>query len=454
MNRPQHVHNSPRRQQGLATLVVVMVLFFIVSLVAAYTSRNMIFEQKTSANQYRSTQAMAAAESGVDWALAMLNGGRIDDDCDFDAAARSFRERYLDFEVVAGRETGALLVNPDHTGNLPTCVIEGTTMTCKCPFDANLDPAAVGAGPQSAFRVRLLQNNPTRPGVVRVRARGCTRLDVANDGCLDLDHGRAATGDGLAEVTVLAALRSGLATPPSAAVTARQNVTPGALGALRVINRDPQTNGITVDAGGAAVPALILAESLPGTPGESSVVGGDSALSTLETVVAGGLSANERMFVSQFGMSRQTYAQQPGLRSCPTPPAGNCTAADINALLAQNPGRIVWVAGNLSLDADVGTPAAPALLVIDGDTLTLSAGVHITGYVYLTGGLAANPVTINLPDASTDITGALVSENSLVTVSAGGASQLTVTYEPAVLNTLRTTYGSFVRVPGSWKDWN
>jgi hypothetical protein len=174
----------------------------------------------------------------------------------------------------------------------------------------------------------------------------------------------------------------------------------------------------------------------------------------LETVVAGGLSADERMFVSQFGMSRQTYAQQPGLRSCPTPPAGNCTAADINALLAQNPGRIVWVAGNLSLDADVGTPAAPALLVIDGDTLTLSAGVHITGYVYLTGGLAANPVTINLPDASTDITGALVSENSLVTVSAGGASQLTVTYDPAVLNTLRTTYGSFVRVPGTWRDWN
>ncbi|MBK7062382.1 MAG: hypothetical protein IPH51_18705 [Rubrivivax sp.] len=35
----------------------MMVLFFIMSLVAAYTSRNLIFEQRTSANQLRSTQA-------------------------------------------------------------------------------------------------------------------------------------------------------------------------------------------------------------------------------------------------------------------------------------------------------------------------------------------------------------------------------------------------------------
>ena len=47
-------------QRGVATLAVVMVLFFIIALTAAYTSRNMIFEQKTSANQYRSTLAFEA----------------------------------------------------------------------------------------------------------------------------------------------------------------------------------------------------------------------------------------------------------------------------------------------------------------------------------------------------------------------------------------------------------
>ena len=49
-----------RPTRGAATLIVVMLLFFIMSMVAAYTSRNLIFEQRTSANQYRSSQAFEA----------------------------------------------------------------------------------------------------------------------------------------------------------------------------------------------------------------------------------------------------------------------------------------------------------------------------------------------------------------------------------------------------------
>ncbi|MFY7949505.1 MAG: pilus assembly PilX family protein, partial [Gemmatimonas sp.] len=64
---------NARRQQGAATLVVVMVLFFIISMVAAYTSRNMIFEQRTGANLYRASQSFEAAEAGMNWALMMLN---------------------------------------------------------------------------------------------------------------------------------------------------------------------------------------------------------------------------------------------------------------------------------------------------------------------------------------------------------------------------------------------
>jgi Tfp pilus assembly protein PilX len=98
----RHRHRASRcngypPQRGAAALVVVMVLFFIVALVAAYTSRNLIFEQRTSANQYRSTQAFEAAEAGIDWALAMLNGGRIDAACrahtDASTTDDSFRQR-------------------------------------------------------------------------------------------------------------------------------------------------------------------------------------------------------------------------------------------------------------------------------------------------------------------------------------------------------------------------
>ena len=83
------------RQSGAASLIVVMILFFILSLVAAYTNRSLIFEQRTASNQYRSTQALEAAEAGVEWALAMLNSGRITATCapSVTVADPSFRQR-------------------------------------------------------------------------------------------------------------------------------------------------------------------------------------------------------------------------------------------------------------------------------------------------------------------------------------------------------------------------
>ena len=74
----------------------------------------------------------------------------------------------------------------------------------------------------------------------------------------------------------------------------------------------------------------------------------------------------------------------------------------------------------------------------------------------MTGG-TTDTSTIELPDTATGITGALVAEGRLLTNYSGGApaatSFLTVTYDAAALQLLRTTYGSWVRLPGSWRDF-
>ena len=472
----------PRQvQHGVATLAVVMVLFFIIAMTAAYTSRNMIFEQKTSANQYRSTLAIEAAEAGIEWTLAQLNGGLVNDSCGSGSPTVSFQQRYLqitdDLALAsngrvlnrAGRPTGAV-------GNWPACVFDGSSWNtpahCACPNDTAATPSAVsGSDILPAFRVWLAHPAPAqliaRPGVVAMQVNGCTKLPAsAGERCLDLDP-QGDVGDGLATLRLLLALRSALVAPPPAAVTARQGLTHDtdvSNPKLVVVNRDLRTNGVTVTAGGAVNKDRLTAVSLPGVPGELAIVDSDDKLEALAMVApaAGSLSANERMFVSQFGMTRQTYLEQPGLRRCPSPPSTTCTAADINALLAQHPGRAIWVDGNLSLEANatVGTTAAPALLVIDGISLTLGSNVDITGFVYLTGRTppagAPAAVTVNLPTAPTTITGALVSETSLLIFYAGTPAptdELTVTYSPAVLNTLRVGYGSWVRVPGSWRDF-
>ena len=101
----RHRRAVARRESGAASLIVVMVLFFLMSLVAAYTSRNLIFEQRTSVNQYRATQAYEAAEAGLEWALTLLNSGRIGADCLETGAATtdtSFRQRYLAIDADTG----------------------------------------------------------------------------------------------------------------------------------------------------------------------------------------------------------------------------------------------------------------------------------------------------------------------------------------------------------------
>ncbi len=216
-----------RRQRGAATLVVVMLLFFIVSMVAAYTNRNLIFEQRTGVNQYRSTQGMEAAQAGLEWAKGMLNHGRIDNACQSstNVANTTFRERYLlvdsDGNFTARGTTGAAPTNIA-TQLTPTCVYNGSGWNCNCP-DAGapvLAPPA-GADINPAFRIRIgVASGGFVPGMVRIEAVGCTRL---SEDCLAFSA-PGAVNEGRALVSELVSLVGGLPRPPMAALTSGANV--------------------------------------------------------------------------------------------------------------------------------------------------------------------------------------------------------------------------------------
>lgn len=423
----------PARQRGAAALVVVMVLFFVVSLVAAYTSRNLIFEQRTSANMARSAQAYEAAEAGLEWALAMLNAGRIDGSCQAPATDTTFRERYLELQP-----NGNLAVRARPGGGWPTCVFNGTAWQCLCPDATNpalAEPTGVGTFP--AFRVRFVATPQTavRPGTVVLQANGCTRLGSAPGACLDFPA-RAQAGEGLATVSVVVALTGGLATPPSSPLTARDGIDVTVSGTLRSVNLDLASSGLTLSAGGPiAVPAAAV-ETIPGTPPETSIVENDPALAALADTP---LDRN-RLFATFFGVWRETHDAQATVLRCQDP----CGLSDLANLWAANPARTVHVAGDLTIDAALGSPANPVLLVVDGN-LTVSNAGSVHGLVYLAG----NRVDFS---GTTDWAGALVSAGNLVLNAAGGTDRLTFTYDAAVIDRLRRTHGSFARVPGSWRD--
>lgn len=485
MKRPPLDYGHVAAQRGAASLVVVMLLCFVLSLTAAYAGRNLIFEQKTSANQLHSTTAFEAAEAGIEWTLAQLNGGLIDDRCTDTWPTTSFQQRYLSIDASTGLVAQAPRAVGDASPRLwPTCVFNGADWDCTCPVAAEAEPAAPsGAGPHPAFRVWPATPEPTlaavppahaasspwvaihpaRAGFVPINSVGCTRLPAAGETCLEFVPG-SDMGEGIAYQRAILVLRSGLAMPPTAAVTAGRAVAPAPAPAppLRVVNTDRRSGGFSVHYAEAGLvptldPSRFVVETVAGTPPALSFRP-DSGLADLATVAPASappappsLTGGERVFVSVFGMKRATYRQQPGLRVCPQP----CAATDVNLLMQHNPDRIIWVEGNLRVNADIGAGGPPALLIVNGDTITLDADHTVRGLVYITGNGSATS-TLELPDAPTRIEGALVAEGDLVTHYAGppaNGSQLTVAYDAAALDRLRLNVGSWVRLGAAWRDF-
>jgi len=414
-----------QRERGAAALLVVVVLFFILAMVTAYAGRNLIFEQRTSINNQRAAQAFEAAESGLDMSIGLLGGGRVDDACTStpDVTQKTFRQRHLT------QDASGNFMTPGALANLrPTCMLLPDGARCSCPV-AGLPSLIVPVGGLApTFQVRF--ETIAQPGVVRAVSRGCNSIGSQCYVAPGVD-----ASDAVAEVSVLLGLNSALATPPNAALTVRNalNLTGSA---PTIVNADVPSRGTTIDAGGLITnDGAVRLSGLPGTPGSASVIASDTSLSSLD---------GDRMFVSLFGMDRDTYRTQPAAVQVPC--AGSCTTA-INTAVSQNPGRVIWVQGSATIDsAQVwGTTAQPVMLVVQGN-LTVSDNLQLVGVLYLHGGAGTNTWTTT--GGSTLIQGAVVGEGNLTV-----AGNPTVVFNPTVLRTINLTQGSMVRIPGSWRDF-
>ena len=420
--------NPPHGQRGAAALIVTMALFFAMLLVAAFANRNLVFEQRTSTNQYRSTQAFEAAEAGLEWALAQLNSPqRIGTDClaAADATAPSFRRRYL---TQATGNTGfagtTWLDGTVATPLQPSCVRTDTGWNCSCPAQGPATLVApTGRGPNPAFTLQFLAGG--KPGMVRVVSRGCTSLAGA---CVP---GSATTADASARVEVALALLPALGTPPAAPLTVRGRV--NATAALGVHNPDAASGGIALHAGAGVNAPLIRVTAPAGASMAEAWAGNDPSLAALTP---------DRFFASYFGLDKSGWKNQPMVRvlNC----SGNCGAALVEAVNAAGGSAMIWVNGDLTLEGPVvlGSPEHPVVIVVEG-AARLSGAVHLHGVVY-----GASASWDNAAPPSALLRGALIAEGDF---SGNGAADLF--YDAAVLAALKSQGGSFARVSGSWRDF-
>jgi Tfp pilus assembly protein PilX len=427
--KPTHAPSvTAQRQQGAAALVVTMLLFFAMVLVAVFVNRNLVFEQRSSANQYRSTQAFEAAEAGLEWAQAQLNNNaRLGTDClpTADPTATSFRARYLRYTRATSAFAPATWNNVGNVTALqPTCVRTDSGWSCSCPVQGGPVLAApAGNGPAPAFTLQFAAG--AKPGIVRVMATGCTRLAGA---CMP---GPTASVDATARVQTDLGLLGGLRTPPAAALTTR-----GAFDAdsatLGAHNPDPDS-GIAIHAGAGIAAGQARLTAPAGASLAGALVGNDTALANLGT---------DQLFTSYFGLDKARWKNQQIVDQVDC--GANCTAALVAAIAGAGNNPMVWVEGDLALAGPLtlGSAQQPVVIVVNG-AVRLEGAVMLYGLIY-SQALSWHRTT----GSGAVVRGALISEGDY---RGDGAPELF--FDAELLSLLKSNTGSFVRVSGSWRDF-
>ena len=415
---------------------MVLVLFFVMAMVTAYTSRSLLYEQRMSINNYRASASISAADAGIDWTISMLNGARIDGNCLAPVAPTAddvdFRSRYL-----SRQDDGIYTYVPNtssaSTPFVPTCVMTSTGWSCKCPNAATPTPSLTYPS-QSApiFDVTVIEGVKPIPGAVYIDIRGSHESSLAQS---------FGTPGNYMRLRVTAGLVRALPVPPLAALTAGNTITMAGSNLLTVSNTDP-LSGMTLHAGNGVTATNQRLIGPAGSVAETSEPT-DSVLLSYTTQPAPpdttfkptGLTAWQ-LFLTIFGMDAATFSRQPGavFVNC----SGGCNTASIETLVANNPSRVIWIDGDINLNAGatLGSAAQPLMLVASGD-ITLSAAVQINGFVY--------GRDVAWQAAGSVVRGAVVASRNFI-----GDADVNIAYDAAILQRISVGHGSFVRVPGSW----
>ncbi len=447
MNR---VSPLPSRQRGAAALAVSMVLLFAMTLTAFFANRTFIFEQRTSANQYRATRAFELAEAGIEWAMARLNEEIAianSPACTTGAGAQTFRQRYLAPTIVGTPAFNITAVNPPRPG----CSIDASgAWSCSCPTSGTAP--ALGASTDARFTVQF-NAVATDPTAVELISFGCT----AGTTC---DPGAAAPGEATAVVRVLLKVVPQFPNAPGAGLITGGNAVPG--GNLRVINMDPKSNGITINSGTVVdLTGSTSVTTLPGVPPRASVLDNDPSLQALTTADADG----DLFFQSFFGTEMSDYQKS---SQTWTITSGSCTAAPIPQRCTSCGGAaacgtavsnaydkqvkqfwadtdVTFNNANLPTAGTVGTPERPITLASSAN-ITLRSNLVAYGMFYAATA-TADQNWDSTGGGSAKVFGAFVSRGNFVK----GTGTLDLIYDPNVFGGGGIN-GLLVRVPGSWRD--
>ena len=419
--------SRPLGQRGSAALTVVMLLLFSAALVALYLNRNLLVDQRNSANQMRTTLALEAAEAGVEWATAMINSPvLIDAQCKrLDTAPASFRKRYVTTGLPA--LSGVKSANSAHPG----CRLTTAGLNCSCPaVTGGKDYAQLGSTEEPSFSVSF-EDVEDHPDSVRVISRGCTG---ASGAC---NPNTYASADATARVTVVLKLKP-MQVPASPFVCGLDcEIT----GSYNIVNTDVPTNGVLFDAGRTVkIGKGVTLSTLQGAPVRNAIVTGDETLASL--VAADPDCKKSLVFRDYFGKSIDSYRTDPTTKQLSCGSTSDCETQLKDAYKAG--WRAFYFNSDLQLSGN-GTfgSAQEPVMIVTPHAMDIRGDWDIFGVMY------SNSADINAGGTgAADVRGAQIACANYKNNGNG-----TTVYDAEVMKNLSAGMGAMARVPGSWRDF-
>lgn len=420
MHRKIAMKNHRHAQRGAATLVIAIVLMSAVALIGLYTNRSAILEQRLSANEVRAKQAFAAANAGIENALANMRLGGV-----YQTAANlNLATNVVDLLPSGTLTNGtgqastykAVFCDADWSGNprVPNCPNSAaaawpTACSGTTPVDqSKVVVVSCGWSDDASSVQRLVQSMALTPGL-----GGTISTPVITRGTANLLTGGATVMNYFNDLTIWSG-GSLLGQSNTGKTFIRDQVTN-----LTASTSDPFRNTGNSPACGNP-PAGYSCSTQGSTLGHDTVMG-DTNLSSLGT---------EAFFSYVFGQNAAAYKN--------TSVTTLVSAANVGTIVGMGD-RTIWVDGNTTLPGgQIGSQNNPVVLIVDGD-LDLGSNTEINGLVYVRGNITGN--------GSPTIYGAIIGAGS-----ASVTGNLKVIYDPIVLGKAAKV-GKASKVQGSWRDW-
>jgi len=431
-------YKAKTRQQGAASLLMSVILLIGITLVVLSTAKTVLMDTKIAADNYRTTQATAAAQAAMDRAISYFMAGGFDQVGDpITGGADGNIDYVLDDQI----PTVASCLLPATTAFPLTLTDAGATQTTLARFYyVNTPTYDHDNDAGTADIVNPCDSTPTSTLTANSVAKGMVVAQGWSDDCTAV----RTVSQCLTAVDIF-----GGGEGPQQPFVSKAGV--GVFGNAKIINR---YSNISMWAGGSDTvhgasygtylrPSNTEAVDYTEAELDSEDEGANTQLVSNRDAGNGvdvitddptlGLKSSDEFFGMFFALTR---SEVKGM-------------AEIVAGGASLDGKkgLIWVDGNTNINGTdvIGSSTDEAILIIDGNLDKLN-GATIYGIVYVIGTLeiAGNPI----------VKGSIVSENSAAST---GAGTLTLVYKPwgggGAAGTSFIT-GTGAVVAGSWKDWN